>query len=344
MNYLRSLYKYIIVSATYGHSEIDMSYRRAITMLITSLVFLIFGGSVSAQELLPVPPSGNTVMAETAVTSVAIPSTRNTRADSTFVVSYYWYANNPNLPWNGNGITYSFANFGPADLGIAYIDYNASRGSCTIQNAGQDVVCNFGSSIPGTVIVYISLVVQFADTIDWFVVEGSVSGNFWYYNYVTNPFAYSTNIVPDPSFEVKGLPSWNLVPGAKRACNTALVIVSYDANCALQLRTGGRAALGLTLPETYNNGDVIWIGWLGASKNVQNFTKLVVISKSLSGQKAKSIWRVAEGTSDYVLKYINHHIPATSNKVTLKIVGAASGKAWFDLLNLLPVNFEEDVR
>jgi hypothetical protein len=82
-----------------------MSYRRAVTLLIVSLVFLIIGVSVSAQELLPVPITGNAATAEAGTSNIAEPSTRSVRADSTFVVSYYWYASNPSLPWNGNGIT-----------------------------------------------------------------------------------------------------------------------------------------------------------------------------------------------------------------------------------------------
>lgn len=318
-----------------------MSYRRAITAFVLSIALLIIGGIVNAQELLPVPAAGNVTTAAASASSIDVPAIRNTRADGSFIVSYYWYASNPSFPWNGNGIIYDFTNFGPGVSGIAYIDYATSRGSCSIQNAGQNVLCNFGSSIPGNVVVSISLLIQYADTIDWFIVGSLAGANYWYDNYVMDPFNYSTNIVLDPGFEEKGLPQWNLVSGAKRACNKT-TIVSYDEYCALLLKAGSRATINLTLPHTFNNGDVIWIGWYGASKNVQKFTKLVVISKSLSGQKAKTVWRVAEGTSEYAAKFLNHHIPKNSNKVKLKIVGGTKGKAWFDLLNVLPVNFDGD--
>lgn len=310
--------------------------------MIIIIAFVLVTGTIQAQELLPLPSIGNTHNAEVHAgdaTNIQHAASRSVRDTSFMWVSYVWSAVNPNAAWNGNNIVYSFAGFGPDISGVLFADYDSSRGSCAISGGSLEITCNFGSSIPGNVIVSVDILVSFEDGIDWFSITNSVTGSNWYDNYVTNPYPYASNLVSDASFETLGLPSWKLVGPAKRACNSLSKTVSYDGTCALQVKSTGKASLKLNLSSTYFAGDVIYAGWMGASKNVLNYTKLSVISTSVIGKKYKSAWRMAAGTDSYKYWYVNAHIPRATNRVTLKVVGGASGKSWADLLNVLVVGF-----
>jgi hypothetical protein len=262
-----------------------------------------------------------------------------------------WFSTDPSYPWNGTNITYSITKVAPEGEAV-YTSVEPSIGTCTILT-NTSFNCNFGAEIPGSIIAYLTVNIEYTPEADW--VEETVSDHDYTYPpypRIINPYALGTEQLVNGGFEVAALSekepdNWSVsnFDGDKRVCNKDTKIVAYLGECALQLKgdpSNSKTKLTQKItPAIGQAGDALWVGLWASAKKAPEETYVGLKYGTAAEPKVKAWFVIPEGT--YNWQWITGQIGLDSPLTELKVEiyhKATTGKVWLDAVGVVSVDIQ----